>query len=344
MAVLRRRYSLRASTMENKEEDTLADLKRIIREASYDNSYKMAWAKAIVEKCVFLRDKAEINNVFSLRDIASLMIKYYWNQTIFFHLIQGSNISKPPLLLQLTEDLIDSYIRIVDSSQPVIYEKAILTILAKEDRYYQSVLDKALWVVKKDVSYRFTHLDDKEVTSLYQYTKGEDTLSISGQNVRLLAENSQDLFDLINYRWSLILETFNSSPRINKKVRIMEERDVRRSPLERFDKFLNIENPNHICFICGKQIADEELSRDHVIPWSYLYSDDLWNLVYVHKSCNSVKSNVLPNDNSIERLKKRNDILLDDLTRNQVYGKDYDELVIAVKKDLVDQFYIGCKG
>ena len=39
--------------------------------------------------------------------------------------------------------------------------------------------------------------------------------------------------------------------------------------------------PRIIDFYTGKTLNDKEIEVDHVIPWSYLYSDDLWNLVYV---------------------------------------------------------------
>ena len=141
-------------------------------------------------------------------------------------------------------------------------------------------------------------------------TKGDDKLEILALNLNILKDNHEDLFDLINYRWGLILETFNSSPRINKKVKIIDEQDVKRSSLSKFKEYLDIENPQRICFICGKHIDNPELSIDHVIPWSYLYSDDLWNLVYVHKSCNSSKSNIIPLEEDIQKLKDRNKRLL----------------------------------
>ncbi|WP_082063253.1 HNH endonuclease domain-containing protein [Paenibacillus sp. IHBB 10380] len=45
---------------------------------------------------------------------------------------------------------------------------------------------------------------------------------------------------------------------------------------------------------------------DHVIPWLYLYSDYLWNLVYSHQTCNSSKSNVIPSETTIQRLEEKN--------------------------------------
>ena len=61
--------------------------------------------------------------------------------------------------------------------------------------------------------------------------------------------------------------------------------------LKKFKQFLDQENPDRVCFITGKAIPENDLSIDHIIPWSYMYSDDLWNLVYVNKSINSSMSN-----------------------------------------------------
>ena len=51
-------------------------------------------------------------------------------------------------------------------------------------------------------------------------------------------------------------------------------------------------------------LNDNDLSIDHVIPWSYLFSDDLWNLVYVKKSENSSKSNRIPPEEMIIKLEQ----------------------------------------
>ena len=53
-------------------------------------------------------------------------------------------------------------------------------------------------------------------------------------------------------------------------------------------------------------MALDDISVDHVIPWSFMYSDDIWNLVLTTKSNNSKKSNIVPSEDVIERLKERN--------------------------------------
>ncbi len=86
--------------------------KQIIRESTVDNTYKMAWAKALVEIASEITvDTDEV--IIPLEDIAKKYIKYYWNQTIFFDLKQGSNPLKPPIILSRVKDLISIYFELM---------------------------------------------------------------------------------------------------------------------------------------------------------------------------------------------------------------------------------------
>lgn len=319
------------------------EFKQIIREFSYDNTYKVAWAKALVElssELPIVGDEVEI----SLEQIARKYLKYYWNQTIFFDLIQGSNLQKSPEVVTTTKALIEAYYENVGNRKPELFERAESNLPKKE---YETALRKTTSTLKKDVSYRFLNLNGKKL-DVYRYNKGDSNLWISTGLLQELRDNERDLYDLINYRWGMILETFNSSPRINKKVKIMDERVIKRKPLTKYKQWLDIENPTHVCFLCGQEITDKELSIDHVIPWSYMYSDDLWNLVYVHRSCNSSKSNVVPSEEGIAKLKERNKRLLDDFIKEHIsekkaLPKEIGSLEIAIENDYVDKFYTGCK-
>lgn len=320
------------------------DFKRIVREFNYDNTYKAAWAKALVElssELPIVGDEVKI----TLEQIARKYLKYYWNQTIFFDLIQGSNLQKPPEVVTAVKALIEAYFNSVGNRNPELFERAESKIPSNN---YEISIRKITRTLKQDVSYRFLNLG-KEKLAVYRYEEGEGALYISTGLLQELRDNERDLFDLINYRWGMILETFNSSPRINKKVKIMDEREIKRKPLTKYKRWLDIENPSHKCFICGEEIPDKELSIDHVIPWSYMYSDDLWNLVYVHKGCNSSKSNSIPSEESIKALKKRNADLLDRYLQELLVdgkkkvSKEMDSLELAIENDYVDKFYTGCK-
>ncbi len=144
-----------------------------------------------------------------------------------------------------------------------------------------------------------------------------------------------------------MLESFNFAPRISKKVRAIDEDKVRRSPLTKYRQYLDLMNGENgrLCFYCGKKIPDQEISIDHVIPWSYMFSDDLWNLVYCHKGENSQKSNRLPTESDIESLEIRNQRLIEKMSEaGKTKSKNYDQLQLAIEKDYVRQFWISFKG
>ena len=55
-----------------------------------------------------------------------------------------------------------------------------------------------------------------------------------------------------------------------------------------------IQRGNVIDIYSGELLSTKGLSIDHFVPWSYVASDELWNLIPTEKSINSSKSNNLP--------------------------------------------------
>ncbi|MFC2110872.1 HNH endonuclease [Bacteroidota bacterium] len=303
---------------------------KVIRNCSVDNTYKMAWGRALVE----ISCENSKNPKIELRNIASKVFKYYWNQTIYFDLIQGSNISKPPEFISEVKKQIENYYRLKRTKQPVHFERV-------EDDLKLD-FNRLVRILKQDVSWRFLKLKN-EILPLYDYEKGNDYIILKHQ--KILYEYSDILFESINYRWTQILENFNSSPRIAKKIRILDLKEIKRNNLSKFRAYIDIENPNHVCFICNKFVTNETPSIDHVIPWSFLFSDDLWNLVYTHQTCNSQKANIIPTDSEIVKLEKRNIMLFKELDSSNDFNskKPTKELKIAIEKDYVRKFWISCK-
>ena len=322
----------------------LGEFKNIIRNSSYSNTYKMAWAKAIVELSCKEKETEEKIDI-PLYDIAKCMIKYYWNQTIYFHLYQSAP-SQPPAILTLVQKLIEEYQKDKQDFKPIAFLRAESQLKKKMPLLYEETIQNVIRKIKIYVITCFLNYNG-ESYPFYEIDKDDNKITFQKEDLRILHENQDDLLDLINYRWSLMLEDYNSSPRIGKKVRIPDDGENNRSQLKYFDEYLDLENEKHICFICGKEIEDKDLSRDHVIPWSYLYSDDLWNLVYVHKGCNSSKSNKIPNDEDIRKLKERNKKLFERLhekypTKNTKDIREFDYAVL--NEEYIDKFYMGCKG
>lgn len=103
----------------------------------------MAWAKALVEIAIENELKKEFIDI-SLEEIAKKFIKYYWNQTIYFNLIKGSNLIKTPVILQKVKELIEEYFSYINSRKPDRFERVEYLINDKLNNnnggnYYDSI-------------------------------------------------------------------------------------------------------------------------------------------------------------------------------------------------------------
>ena len=155
-------------------------------------------------------------------------------------------------------------------------------------------------VLAQDVCKRFVRLD-KQVIDTYKFDLKQRTIRV--KHPQPIKEHADILFQLINYRWAQKLEDIDGSPRIAKKIKGVDREQVpKRASLTKFRNYLDAENPERVCFYSGKPIADGDVAIDHVIPWSYLYADNLWNLVYVDRRENSSKGNRIPDEKTIMRL------------------------------------------
>lgn len=126
----------------------------IIENMSNSNTYKLAWGRGILEICQFqeydlIDDKISI----SFEQIAKKMLKYYWNQTYYFNLLQGP-LNSEPVFLKLVKELIQEYQEKTNSSLPVWFTKAEQEIM-NEYGLWDHMKSKLVRVLKQDVSWRF---------------------------------------------------------------------------------------------------------------------------------------------------------------------------------------------
>lgn len=322
-----------------------------IRSADTASTYKMAWAKAITHLAYDMELDSAADDVLitiNLKDIANKFFSYYWDQDVFFKLHQNSNPHKLATIVSLVRKAEADLNELKGTQQPYKYFRAEPLLKAMKGNYHDKLMVKVVKLLKQDVSHRFlsSKLKESPFAPAYMYTEGEDTLQMRADYLKELKENLNLVLDVINLKWVLVLEQYNMSPRIGRKVRHMDMETDGRKPLMKYHRHLILENPEMKCFICGKSITDEKAAVDHVIPWSFMYSDDLWNLVFVHRSCNSRKSNTVPSEKEIELLKERNKRLLTLMKNEPVYAstKMCFELSDAIIHDLARKFWIQCQG
>jgi hypothetical protein len=304
---------------------TLSDWFEVIKNCSIENTYKMGWGKSIVE-CCFEDDSEEL---IHFDRISMKMFKYYWNQTIFFDLQQGSNPNKPPKFISYVKSKIEEY-QSQYGFQPKEFERI-------EDKVNLEVKELNKFLIY-DVCYRFLKVGNKEY-DLYELDKKNRTIRV--KNPHILKEYSEILFEVIKNRWVQILETYNSSPRISKKYMITDRGNIKRKSLKKFVKYLQLTDDK--CFISGEEF-DGDLSIDHLIPWSFMFSDDIWNLVFVKQGYNSTKSNRIVDESEIIKLEERNKILLQRMKEEGMMDKNYSELEHSIETNQLRKFWISFKG
>lgn len=305
---------------------SIRDLLFVIRNCSVDNTYKMCWIKSIVECCI----ESPSETIITLERISKKMFNHYWNQTIFFQLRQSPNPVNQPVFLTYVRSKISEY-----EEEYGKVPKMFIRVESKIDIDTKHLIR----IIKSNVATRFLKVEGKGF-EIYKLDLNNSFIELP--HPELIREYSDVILESINYRWSRILENFNSSPRISQKVKNIDQGKIKRGNLNSFRNYLNLTGES--CFICGGRIENETPSIDHLIPWSYIYNDDLWNLVYTHKTCNSSKSNRLVEEKDIRRLEIRNAELLLKMESNKIINKHSEELRYSIEKSHPMMFWMNYKG
>ena len=308
----------------------------VIENMNNENTYKLAWGRAILELVVEKNTSGEM--LIQFEQIAHKMLKYYWNQIFFFNLKQSPQ--RKPVIVQETEKCIELVNSQRGNNAPIWFDKAE-HILQKEDVFYQKEIRKIATTLGYDVSWRFLKANNQEY-NLYLLDKKAKTVYLSQHDVSDLKEYAFVLSQLLNYRWAQLLEKFNNSPRIALKVKGISDEKIRRHSLKKYKDILisQMENGQVKDFYTGHILNIDDISVDHVIPWSYMYSDDLWNLVLTSKSMNSSKSNSIPSETVVRRLENRNLKLIETFDKR---SQHYLNLKIAIEQNYVQKFYLAYK-
>lgn len=309
----------------------------IIENMNNDNTYKLAWGRALLELIVELEHIEEMN-VFNFRDIAKKMLKYYWNQIYFFQLKQSP--SRTPVIVQETEKCIEYVKEKRKSNIPIWFDRGEEYL--KEDLvFYEKRIKKIADTLPNDVSWRFMNVHGKTL-EIYGLDKKAKEVYFSKEAIIDLKEYAFVLSQLLNYRWAQLLEKFNNSPKIALKVKGISDAKIRRNNLTKFKNILllQMQEGKIIDFYTGDILEENDISLDHVIPWSFMYSDDIWNLVITSKTMNSKKSNSLPSKETIKKLENRNKDLLNIMKKEDKY---YQDLKLAIDNNYVQKFYLSCK-
>lgn len=156
---------------------------------------------------------------------------------------------------------------------------------------------------------------------IYSFNKQTEIIKMNPLYIDFFMKFKRMLVDVNNYQLALFLEKYNSIEKLSgilTKVEIISQR----KSLKEFEVLLR-EAGFQDCFYCHKQLKNT-VHVDHFIPWSYVQNDRLWNFVLACPSCNTSKSNKLPNEACLDEVLQRNKRLLN-MDQLKPYFTNYSE-------------------
>lgn len=139
--------------------------------------------------------------------------------------------------------------------------------------------------------------------------------------------------------WARFLEKINRGlPMLISKI---EREETHRSSLVGPYKILR--KYFYRCFYCGDLLSRDRntVHVDHFIPWSYIFEDELWNLVLACERCNLRKNSCLYPIEFVGRIVDRNQQYI-----NKIEGLERSLLRLDTEgewKKSISRYYQNCK-
>ncbi len=301
-----------------------------------DNTYKASWGRAIIE-CIVNDEYEVVNDEVILEEyfIVQKILKYYWNLNCFFNITQGEFL----VIEKVTKEISEDFYRKKKHRNPAWSNEMEIYIKRRQIRY-EKIINRIMKIVNRNIAYRFLNHRSKKI-KLYRLDLKTKSLRFKKSDIDTIKSYANLLTDLINFKWACYLENYNNSPYLLKKVIDSSQINLKRQSLRAIKNLLvqYYHNGGIIDFYTGEHIEYADIKVVHVIPYNYIYADNIWNLVITSKS---TKHNLIPTKEDIEKLKIRNQELLKEL-RN-INTKEYHELSNVVNNNLLDQSFMDMQG
>lgn len=318
----------------------IKDFITVIQNVENDNTYKTAWAHAILE-CINNEEYEIQGDSYTIYhyELVQKVMKYYWNQIGFFKLSQG-----PSSILEARIDEIDKDFK--DNMKiyyPVWYDK-VETFLKRNPIRFERQVKKFITIVNKGVAAKFEKIDSRNRVEIYDLDTKLKCLRFTEEQINLLKENTYLLQDIIDFKWVEILEENNKAPNIIKKVQGSKEYRFKRQNLVKYRNVLleyyHLDGSKD--FYTGQPVSINEISLEHVIPYDFIYSCDIWNIIIVSKETAKNRRGKVPTDQDIAKLNKRNEDLYNAI--KDTHLKVRFDLEKALEEHLINRYYIDLKG
>lgn len=271
------------------------------------NTYKFGLIKAILDN-LFNGVNTDKGIFITYYDLFAKFTENYWNLIVKYD------------LRQMRKDRKSEFSKIEVILKEVIQFDEILKNLE-----FQSINLKQKEIIIKKVNIECKRCvlgalyEDFEGT-LYSFVRKGQGLYLSYKAYEFMLKYKLEIEKLNYYAWAKFLEKINSDKSLVRVIDKLELATPKRKNMKIYREVLKEEFQECRCFYCGKKLS-KSIHVDHVIPWSFIKDNKIWNLVLTCSSCNKEKTNKVPNKKYIFILKERNKKL--ELFDNKVVKKDF---------------------
>lgn len=259
------------------------------------STYKYGLIKSIID-CLYSAELTSRGMELSYSQLFSKFTEIYWN------LIAKYEVK------QLRPDGRSATSRLEQLILSVRDRESALTVLEFED-LNPSDRDRLVSDVQKECHKNVIgalFMDFK--CNLYGFDHKEQRVWLHPCAYQFLMTYKLEIEQMNYLSWAKFLEKLNADHPIPNIIGKIESSTLQRKNLSIYRNLLYSEYEANNCFYCGSKIK-ETAHVDHVIPWSFIKSDHLWNFVLACPKCNSKKSDLLPPKPKLAEVVTRNQLI-----------------------------------
>jgi hypothetical protein len=274
----------------------ISALYEIVTRGRNTNSYKFALWRALANLAPTTSEKSP---KISKYDLSPLFLGYYWPLEVKYHIRQGIDPDKDPIVMVL--------IRQMATAGKITQGETFGGFQKRMPAEHKVLVGAAARQAFDDVIPRFHIVHGAPITpAIFTFTGREGN---TGDTIELTSGGRQFLIDyakLIDYvavsGWVRFTEGFTSPPKLHDKI---GGTNFRKGAVSQWRGSLMAIQSGRCFYDESHDMASPEV--DHVLPWSFVLEDKTWNLVLACRKCNNEKRDRLTNKHALQQLCARNE-------------------------------------
>jgi len=270
-------------------------LYEIVTRGLTTNSYKFALWRALAR---LAPATDETSPTIFKHELSPLFLEYYWPLEIKYHIRQGIDPDKDPIVMKL--------IRKLAYTGTIMQGEGLANFKNRMPNQHYSLLAGIEREAFDDVIPRFHIVHRAPIAPAVFRFSGR--IGKAGDPIELTQGGRQFLIEykkLVDYvavsGWVRFTEQFTSAPRLHDKI---DGANLERGAVSRWRQSLTAMQNGRCFYDETHEMTSPEV--DHVLPWSFVLEDRTWNLVLACRKCNNEKRDRLTDVLVLEKLCARN--------------------------------------